>query len=478
MYFKHIYDKGLAQSSYLVGCQASGEAIVIDPRRDVEEYLKIAEQENLNITHITETHIHADFLSGSRELANITGAMLLLSDEGGIDWQYQFQHTGLKDGNKFKVGNLLFEVIHTPGHTPEHISFLLTDTASSDKPVMIFTGDFVFVGDVGRPDLLEEAAGIAGSRKTGAHQMFDSLKKFKSLPDYLQVLPGHGAGSACGKSLGAVPSSTVGYEKLVNWALNISDENGFIDTLLEGQPEAPKYFGMMKKLNKSGPQILGGIPRPGRLTLVQLKDAIEKGIKIIDTRNKLAFAGGHLPGSINIQDNGGFSTWSGWILNYEEPFILIADEKNIEDLTKSLIRIGLDNIYGYINDIDLWANQGHELQTVKQISCCEVKMKLDADYNSIQLVDVRAKSEYDEGRIEGSMNIHAGRLLDNLDLLDKNKDIILHCASGDRSSMGVSLLKSAGYENVYNLTGGFNAWQIEYPHCTDDVTMESVSEFL
>nr|MCU0365231.1 MBL fold metallo-hydrolase [Ignavibacteriaceae bacterium] len=214
MFFERIYEKGLAQASYIVGCQATKEAIVIDPKRDIDTYLEIAERENLRITHIAETHIHADFLSGSLELAHETGAKIYLSNEGGSEWQYQFDHVGLKDGDVIKIGNIKLGVIHTPGHTPEHISFILTDLPASREPSMIFTGDFVFVGDVGRPDLLEKAAGIEGTMITGARQMFHSLKKFKSLPDHLQVWPAHGAGSACGKALGAVPSSTVGYEKL------------------------------------------------------------------------------------------------------------------------------------------------------------------------------------------------------------------------------------------------------------------------
>src|SRR5690606_37777874 len=251
MFFQHVYDKSLAQASYFIGCQKCGVAMVIDPKRDVDTYLEIAKQNNMQITHVAETHIHADFLSGSRELAALTGAKLYLSNEGGPDWQYQFDHVGLKDGDEFKVRNLKIEVIHTPGHTPESISYLLTDVPASDKPVMLFTGDFVFVGDIGRPDLLEKAAGMIGPQDAGAKQMFKSLKRFSELPDYIQVWPGHGAGSACGKALGAVPSSTVGYEKIRNWAFQYdSDEKGFAKYLLEDQPEPPKYFAMMKKLNK------------------------------------------------------------------------------------------------------------------------------------------------------------------------------------------------------------------------------------
>ncbi|MDZ7767025.1 MAG: rhodanese-like domain-containing protein [Melioribacteraceae bacterium] len=400
--------------------------------------------------------MHADFLSGSRELAQATGAEILLSDEGGADWEYQFDHTGLKDGNQFKVGNLIFDVMHTPGHTPEHISFLLTDSAASTKPIMVFTGDFVFVGDVGRPDLLEKAAGITGTMEKGARQMFDSLKKFKTLPDYIQVWPGHGAGSACGKALGAVPSSTVGYEKLVNWALSINDEDEFVKQLLDGQPEPPKYFAMMKKLNKVGPEVLGGIPHPARLTLNQFKDALDKNIRIVDTRDKLSFAGGHVPGSLNIQDNGAFSTWAGWMLDYDEPFLLIAPEHRIEDLTKKLIRIGLDNVYGFLPNMDTYANAGNELETVDQITCSELSNKIkDGD---VQIVDVRGLSEYQAGKIESAENIHVGSLKDNLDRIESGKDVVVHCATGDRSSIAASYLKSKGFDNVINLTGGYSAW--------------------
>jgi len=456
MYFEHVYEKGLAQASYFIGCQATGEAIVIDPKRDIDTYLQIAERENMRITKIAETHIHADFLSGSRELAQATGAEILLSDEGGEDWQYQFEHTGLKDGDKFKVGNLILEVMHTPGHTPEHISFLLTDGAASTKPIMLFTGDFVFVGDIGRPDLLEKAAGITGTMEKGARQMFQSLKKFKSLPDYIQVWPGHGAGSACGKSLGAVPSTTVGYERIINWALNIDDEDEFVKQLLDGQPEPPKYFAMMKKLNKVGPQILGGIPRPGRMTLNQFKNAVDKKIKIVDTRDKLSFAGGHVPGSLNIQDNGSFSTWAGWMLNYDEPFVLIAPDHRIEDLTKKLIRIGLDNIYGYLPNMDALANAGNELRTLNQITCSELSNLIEED--NVQIIDVRGLSEHKSGNINGSDNIHVGYINENLDKIEKNKPVVVHCQTGDRSAIAASYLLNQGFDNVINLTGGYTAW--------------------
>lgn len=459
MYFKHFFEPGLAQASYLIGCQATGEAIVIDPRRDINEYLETAEKENLKINYVTETHIHADYLSGTRELAAAANAKVLLSDEGGDDWQYSFAHESLKDGGKFKVGNLIFEVMHTPGHTPEHISFLLTDGAASTEPIMIFTGDFVFVGDVGRPDLLEKAAGFKGTQEKGARDMFNSLKKFTSLPNHVQVWPAHGAGSACGKSLGAVPSSTVGYEKIVNWALQIDDEDEFVKELLSGQPEPPKYFKKMKELNKVGPTILGDIPHPARLTMPQFEQAINDNMLVIDTRDKIAFAGGHIKDSLNIEDNKSFSTWAGWVIDYDNPFLIVARDNRIEDITKELIRIGLDNIHGYITDLNKWTNAGHELEPTKQITVNALNQEYVND--DVQVLDVRSKSEYEEGHIEGAMNIHVGYLSDNLDKVPRDKRVVVHCASGVRSSLATSILLSNGFDNVINLTGGINAWNQE-----------------
>ncbi|MBN8544691.1 MAG: MBL fold metallo-hydrolase [Ignavibacteria bacterium] len=454
MFFKHIYEPGLAHASYIVGCQKTGEALVIDAKRDIEDYIKIAEQEKLRITHIAETHIHADFLAGSQELAEVTGAKHYLSDEGGADWQYSFPHVGLKDGDSFMVGNLKIEVMHSPGHTPEHISFILTDTPASPHPVMIFTGDFVFVGDVGRPDLLEKAAGIAGTKEAGARQMFHSLKKFRALPDHLQVWPAHGAGSACGKALGAVPSSTVGYEKLVNWAFKIEDEDKFVEALLEGQPEPPKYFAMMKKLNKTTRPLLTRVPEPRKLNTEGMLEALKFGTRVIDTRNKLSFSGGHIPGSINIQDNSAFSTWAGWILNYQDPFILVAPSLRIEALTKALIRIGLDNIYGYLEDVEELADSGLELETLQQFTCKDLEDHRD----EIFILDVRNESERIAARIEGSHHIFAGWLTEHVGSLPSDKTIVVHCAGGDRSAIAASLLMSMGFENVANLTGGINAW--------------------
>lgn len=460
MYFQHIYDKGLAQGSYFIGCQKLGVAAVIDPKRDVDTYLQIAQEQKMKITHILETHIHADFLSGSRELAALTGAGMYLSDEGGPDWQYEFDHHGLKDGNSIQLGNLLFEVMHTPGHTPESISFLLTDKAASDAPVMLFTGDFVFVGDIGRPDLLEKAAGLKGTQEKGAHQLFASLKKFSSLPPYVQVWPGHGAGSACGKSLGAVPSTTTGYEMVRNWAFRFEqDEDGFVKYLLSDQPEPPRYFAMMKKLNKSNRPLLTSVPTVYKLNINEVKAALAKGYKIIDTRNKAAFEKGYIPGSINIQGNNSFNTWAGWFLDYTTPFILLADPADLEELTRKLMRIGLDHIYGYIPSVEVWEEAGGWLDKEPVISLEELKDLREK--NDIQLIDLRGAAEYQSGHIPSAEHIFVGDLLNNLHRISRNKTVVIHCQGGDRAAIAYSLLAASGFSNVLNFSGGINKWTAE-----------------
>lgn len=456
MYFQHVYDKSLAQASYFIGCQAAKVAMVIDPKRDVDTYLDIAKQNNMKITHIVETHIHADFLSGSRELAALTGAELLLSDEGGEGWLYEFPHTGLRDGDVFKVGNLKIEVMHTPGHTPESISFLLTDTPASPEPVMLFTGDFVFVGDVGRPDLLEEAAGIAGTKEVGARQMYNSLNRFNNLPDYVQVWPGHGAGSACGKALGAVPSTTVGYEKVRNWAFQYgSNPDGFVQYLLEDQPEPPRYFAKMKQLNKVDRPLLTEVPKLKQLSAQDLEAAMKAGVKVIDTRLKPEFAGGFIPGSLNIQGNNAFATWMGWFLSYDEPFILIAAEDKHDDLVRKLMRIGLDNIHGYVPSVQVWEQLGHSLQKADNIDLETFKQEVAA---GTPVVDLRGAAEFKSGHVAGAINVFIGKIESQLDQIDRNQKVVIHCQAGDRSSIGYSVLVKHGYTNIRNYSGGMSEW--------------------
>jgi len=458
MFFERVYDKSLAQASYVIGCQAGGIAAVIDPKRDVDTYLKIAEENNFTITKILETHIHADFLSGSRELAALTGAEMYLSDMGGKDWQYEFPHNKTIQGDHIALGNLDFEVLYTPGHTPESLSFLLTDKAATSVPVMVFTGDFVFVGDVGRPDLLEQAAGIKGSQEIGAAQLFDSLQQFQNNQAFIQIWPGHGAGSACGKSLGAVPSSTVGYEKIRNWAFQqLGDEATFTKTLLEDQPEPPQYFAKMKQLNKIERKLLTKVPEIKHLSINAFMNKVSGKMPLIDTRTPEDFAKGYLKGSMNIENNNSIATWMGWFMDYCAPFVLIAEPNELDNLSRKLMRIGLDDVFGYISPNELKNAEGMNLMSSTPIIKEEVQDKIN-NHNA-QVIDVRGASEFKKGHIDGAKNLFVGNLNHNLDQISKDRPVIVHCLSGSRSAIAYSLLKANGFENVFNYAGGWQDWQ-------------------
>jgi len=471
MLLKYFYDPRLAHASYMVGCQSTGEAIIIDPGRNIEQYIVAAEENGMEIVATTETHIHADFVSGGRELSKHVGAKLYLSDEGDKDWKYQnlegYNYQFVYDGDVFKIGNIAIEVMHSPGHTPEHISFIVTDTpnknaSGENRPVGIFTGDFVFVGDIGRPDLLEEAAGIMGTAEPGARQMYKSLQRFAELPDYVQIWPAHGAGSACGKALGAVPSSTVGYEKIFNWALQIEDEDEFVKELLSGQPEAPVYFAMMKKLNKIGAPILGGLPLPKKLDMVDLKEILADGAKVVDVREAEMFAIAHIPGTINIPFtnslDSSFTNWVGWFMNYEDPFYLIVEEDRLDNVMQALVSIGLDNVGGFfeLHILGEWAHMGNEIQRY-EITTPE-KVADQVLQGELTLVDVRGKNEFEEGSIPGSQHFMLGYLLDTYQNVPTGKPVLVNCQSGIRSAIGASVLQARGIDNVINLMGGYRDW--------------------
>ena len=466
MFLKNFYDEKLAQASYLVGCAATGEALVVDPNRDIEQYLEVAEREGFQITHITETHIHADFVSGARELAERTGARLHLSDEGDASWKYAFaaeyDAVLLKDGDTFKVGNVLVKALHTPGHTPEHLSFAVTDTAGADRPMGVFTGDFIFVGDVGRPDLLEKAAKIEGTMEAGARTLFKSLQHFKKeMPDFVQIWPGHGAGSACGKALGAVPQSTLGYEKLFNWGLVTETEEEFVEAVLAGQPEPPKYFAEMKRINKVGPRILGGLHRPPHFQEEKLIELMDDQALVIDTRAAAEFAIEHIPGTLNIPLNRSFTTWAGWLVPYDTDFYLIVEDHDptaVAELVRDLAMIGLDGVVGYFTAraVEAWKNQGRPLGSVRQITAAELESKMAEGRATV--LDVRGRTEWEEGHIPGVTNLPVGYLADKLAEISTDEPVVVHCLGGGRSAIAASVLQAAGIENVLNLTGGFQEW--------------------
>lgn len=464
MFLRYFYDENLAQASYLVGCEATGEAIVIDPARNINHYVHIAEQRGMHIIGSAETHIHADFVSGTKELCARTGATAYLSDEGNQDWKYQFldqvPHVLLKDGNTFKIGGITFKVVHTPGHTPEHISFVVYDGGAT-QPIGIFTGDFMFVGDIGRPDLLEKAAGIENTAHTGAKQMFQSLQLLIKLPDFTQVWPAHGAGSACGKALGAVPSSTVGYEKLTNWAFTHKEEKAFIEELLTDQPEPPKYFAQMKRVNKEGPTLLADLPRPVRLS--PTKDTIEKWIAeqtmIIDVRSFHEFSRGHIPGTINIPYNITFTNWAGWFLDYEKPFYLIANDKEIDQVMQDLHSIGIDTLKGYMSPtiLERLEQEGLTLQRYEQLSTDALRERIRK--GEVYVLDVRNESEYKQGAIPGSHHIMLGTLRDRIEEVPTDKPVVTTCEAGGRAAIATSILQAHGISNVIHLQGGYSSWE-------------------
>jgi hydroxyacylglutathione hydrolase len=466
MLLRRFYDPKLAQASYLVGCPASGHALVVDPNRDIDRYLQAANEEGLRIAHVTETHIHADFVSGARELAYRADAQLYLSDAGASDWSYQYAGESralpVGDGSEFMVGAIEIRVLHVPGHTPEHLAFLVTDTETASEPMGVLTGDFIFVGDVGRPDLLERAAQAKGTMEAGARQLFQSLQRFRTLPDYLQIWPGHGAGSLCGKALGAVPQSTLGYEKRFNWAFGIADETSFVSAVLAGQLDPPRYFAEMKRINRTGPRLLGGVRRPARLPVTNLAAALAQGATVVDTRQAVEFARGAVPGTVNIPGGRTFTTWAGWLLPYDRDFYLVVDERRgdtVDELVRDLAGIGLDRIAGYFGSevVDAWRASQGQLQTIPSLSLAEFAAQLQS--NDKVVLDVRGEGEWRAGHLPGSLNLPIGELDRRLGELPGDRPVIVHCQTGARAAMAASLLRARGFRDVRQFPGGFDEWR-------------------
>lgn len=462
MYFRRFYDEQLAQASYLIGCQANGTAIVIDPARSIQPYLETAAAEGLTIVAVTETHIHADFVSGIRELAAAADVRTYVSGCGTPDWQYEFRNahgvTVLADRSTIKLGNITITAVHTPGHTPEHLAFLVTDGAVTEEPMGVVTGDFVFVGDVGRPDLLEKAAHVANTAEAGARDLYRSLAWFKTLPDYVQVWPGHGAGSACGKGLGAVPQSTVGYERRFNWALGVESEDEFVRQVLAGQPEPPRYFGRMKEVNRAGAAVLGPLPPVPSLNSAAFKRHLTAGAMVVDARPSAEFAAGHVPGTINIPMSRSFTTYAGSVLPFDREICVVLTDPAIgESVARNLRSIGFDRIGGIIESavVDAWKGRGNTLGLAAEMS---IEQLVDGPVADRLLLDVRNRSEWEAGHMPGAILVPLPELVDRLDEIPKGADILVHCQSGNRSAIAASVLRSRGYERVTNLLGGFSAW--------------------
>ncbi|MFO0961599.1 MAG: MBL fold metallo-hydrolase [Phycisphaerales bacterium] len=460
MLFRRIEDSKLAQYAYLIGCQKTGEAIVFDPERDIDRYIEAAAREGLKIVAAAETHIHADFLSGARELAERVGAHVYVGGEGGPDWQSRwakpYKHTLLKDGDTFKIGNIRFKAMHTPGHTPEHVSYLVYDAVGGNEvPIGLLTGDFVFVGDLGRPDLLESAAGMKGIAEPSAHQLFRSVQKLQSVPDYVQVWPAHGAGSACGKALGAVPQSTIGYEKAVSHALKLrGDEAAFVKDILSGQPEPPPYFARMKALNRDGVPVLGKLPVPEVVTDLRTRAAEweKPGTVVLDTRPWAAFRDGHLPGALTLPLGKMLPMVLGSYVKPEERIVLVCEPAMAEELVRDFVRIGYDHIVAVVPPSAVAAAPRLEKTPEMTVEQAQAAMADAA------VLDVRGATEFEAGAIEGAHNLPYTRLMPRLAEVPRGGRVLVHCALGGRSAAATAMLRRLGYDAV-NVAGGFEAWK-------------------
>ena len=457
MLLERISDDALAQASYFIGCQARGEAVVVDARRDIGGYLDLARAHGMRIVAVTETHIHADYLSGTRELAAATGAVTYVSGEGGEDWQYDFDAERLLDGDAITIGNITVQARHTPGHTPEHLSFLITDGAFSDQPGYLLSGDFVFAGDLGRPDLLDAAAGGMDTRFGGARQIFASLRDtFVKLPDHVQVYPGHGAGSACGKALGALPATTVGYERLNAWwgpYLRDDDEEGFVAELLSGQPDAHAYFARMKRQNKEGPKVLGPLAPPPELANEEIGRILRQDQAVFaDTRPHGEVHLGTVAGALNIPGPAKAASFGAWAYDPEaqdRPLVLLApDGDTARAIRDHLLRVGIDHVTGYTTTTE-------SLPTTMPAVIAPAELE---DSGAALVLDVRNKTEHTEGHIPGSRQLSAGRVLWHLDELPDNGTIVTYCQSGARNSVAASALRRAGYD-VVELDGSYAGWE-------------------
>ena len=445
MYFQRFFEPKLASASYLIGCQKCGEAIVIDANRDIDQYVDAAAAVGLTIAYATETHVHADFVSGTRALGARTGAQVLLPDS-------------LADGQSIRLGNVRLDAIHTPGHTPEHVIFLVTDGDVTDRPWGALTGDFLFVGDVGRPDLLEKAVKVQGSAESGARALFASLQRVRTLPGDIQIWPGHGAGSACGRALGAMPSSTLGYEIATNWAFGMTDEDAFVREVLRGQPEPPRYFAVMKRVNRTG---VGdtSLPRPPRMPDAALAPLLDAKATIVDLRRADAYSVGFVPGTINIPLTRSFPTWAGSVLPYDADLYLIGDdERATVEATHDLYRIGLDRVAGRFTRqvIDRWRATGGKVACIPEIDAPRLADALRD--GTVTVLDVRDESEWDTGHLAEAIHLPLASLAGRLDEVPRGRPIVVHCQAGARSAIAASVLTASGIPDVRNLSGGIGGW--------------------
>ena len=449
MLIKHFFINKIAHSSYILA--GSDVCAVIDPQRDIDIYIDEARALGVVITHILQTHLHADFVSGHMDLAEKTGASIYVAKSAKCN----FAHIALSEGDAIEMEDIVINVLETPGHTPEHLCFVVVDTSRGEDPVCAFVGDTLFVGDVGRPDLFPDMAGELADKLY--HSLFDKILK---LPDYCEVLPAHGAGSLCGRAMGAKWRSTIGYEKKYNVALQIKDKAKFIKSLTENMPPAPDHFGRCSDINRKGPVLISQLPRMKELNVETCKEMIETGnVAVVDTRSYLAFGSQHIPNSWSLDFNGNLPAFAGWVLPLDKDLLVVSESfKEAEKTNIWLRRVGQDRIVGYLDGgMPGWAVRGYRTNHISQISAEDLHEKIKGATQFI-LLDVRATQEFEDSHIEGAINIPVADLRERHTELNKEDAIIMICSSGNRSSLGVSILGQHGFTNLYNVAGGMTGY--------------------
>lgn len=449
MLLKHYFTEKIAHSSYILAGQKS--CAVIDPQRDVDHYIEEARGKGLEITHIIQTHLHADFISGHMDLAEKTGATIYVAKSANCT----FEHVGLSQGDTIELEDMELQVLETPGHTPEHLSYVVVDKSRSDSPVGVFTGDTLFVGDVGRPDLFPDKA------QELADNLYHSLHdKLMQLPDYCEVYPAHGAGSLCGRAMGAKWRSTIGYERCFNQVLQIKDKKEFIKSLTENMPPAPDHFSRCSDVNRKGPAKLKELPLLEELSPRDFCQKIQEDeYVVLDTRSYLAFGSQHIPGAWHLDLSGNFPTFAGWVLPTDKKILLVADDfSKAQEAVLWARRTGVDRIVGYLEGgLTGWATSGLRTASVPQISA-ETLHDMVVGEGDFIMLDVRAPGEFEDGHIQGAVNIPVAELRTRYKELDPEKKMVLACSSGNRSSLGTSILKQRDFQDVINLAGGMTGY--------------------
>ncbi len=449
MLIKHFFMNKIALSSYILAGEEC--CAVIDPQRDVDLYIDEARDLGVQITHILQTHMHADFISGHMDLAEKTGAAIYVAKSA----KCEFEHVALREGDTIELEDIVIKVLETPGHSPDHLCYVVVDTARGEEPVCTFVGDTLFVGDVGRPDIFPDIANELSDKLY--HSLFDKILK---LPDYCEVLPAHGAGSLCGRSMGAKWRSTIGYEKKYNPSLQFTDKQEFIHALIDGMPPAPDHFSRCNDINRQGPELILDLPRMNEFNAEAFHNWVEtEDIAVVDTRSYLAFGAQHIKGAWSLDIDGNLPTFAGWVLPIDKDLLIVADSyAKAEETNVWLRRVGQDRVVGYLDGgLSGWVTKGYETSHVAQISAAELRDMIP-DIDAFVLLDVRATTEFEMGHIEGAINIPVADLRERYTELDLDDAIIVICSSGNRSSLGTSILCQHGFENVFNVAGGMTGY--------------------